>query len=281
MSTGDQRAGTGASRVRRLLTRAALVAGGALAGSAVVWALSAAPASAQVAEEGDALTSALTSATERTPLTGAVAPVVEPVTGAVADLDATLRAPSELAREAAPADLGQVAHDIGGTVGQMGTLFQPEPERPAVAAVLPQVDVVGRTATVSAPSLAPTQATAHPAPVAELPVPEVPEFAGTFHELSKTWPALSAQHLPVLAAEEHPTLPGDPSRVPSMPFAPPASAPAHCSCGGDGSGSAGGGSASFASASAHRTASATGRAALPGDERNTVTPGKQPGITPD
>lgn len=269
----------GASRVRRLLTRALLVAGGALAGTAAVWALSAAPASAQVAEEGDALTTALTSATQRTPLAEAVAPVTAPVTGAVTDLDTALRAQREKAREAAPPDLGLVAHDLRDTVGQMGALFQPEPElKPERVAVVPRVDVVGRTATVSTQPAAPTPAATAPAPVAQVPVTEV---AGTFHELSKTWASLSPQRLLALPAEEHPTLPGDPSGAPSIPFAPPAGAPVHCSCGGDGSGSAGGGSTPFTGSSAHDTDSATARATLPADERNTVMPGKQPGITPD
>ncbi len=264
LSSAGRRAGSGVSRVKRLLTRALLVAGGTLAGTAAAWALSTASASAQAADHEDAVT-AVTQAVAERPVREAVAPVGETVHG----LDAALRA--QRAPDATPPDLGQVAEGIRDTFGQMETWFEPKlPE--LVRAAAPLGPAVG------APQ--PTE----PAPIAAA----VPVHTGTpvvrspFGQLSETWSSSPSALLFDAASDDAlDSQPGDPAGLPFVPFAPPLGVPAHCTCGGDGSGSTGGNGGPFTGVSADGVDTAVARALLPATERNTVMPGKQPGITPD
>ncbi|WP_158853030.1 hypothetical protein [Saccharothrix deserti] len=272
MSAVDQRVGTGASRVRRLLSRALLVVGGTLAGSAAAWALSTAPASAQAPIDRDAVTEVAQQASH-SPLDATLTPAtltpvgLTPVGEAVQELDSTLRTPQ--VREPSPPDLGRVAGDIRGTVEHVGDWLQPRLPEPAPADI-----VVGGTVAQRVTETTPA-ATAVPVSAG---TPVVQGWFGTF---SRTWLEASQQPIAELSGDTTgPSLPGDPSGLPSMPFAP-LGAPVHCSCGGDGSGSSGGGSGPFSGVSADRIDSAVARALFPATERNVVMPGKQPGITPD
>ena len=93
LSAVDQRAGMGASRVRRLLSRALLVVGGAVAGTAAAWALSTATAAAE-APQAD-IVSTIVSVEQQLP-------VVEPAKQIVDNIDEKLRAEQEKARVALP-----------------------------------------------------------------------------------------------------------------------------------------------------------------------------------
>ncbi|MEV0676931.1 hypothetical protein AB0I60_10430 [Actinosynnema sp. NPDC050436] len=255
-------------RVKRLLSRALLVAGGTLAGTAAAWALSTAPASAQVADPDDVV-AAVTQVVPDRPVPEVLAPVGE----IARDLDASLLA--RRAGEAAPPDLVQVADGLRDTFDQVGVRLEPhltapaEPVRTGALAGRP-VETEGRRVE-STPA-----ATAVPTSVG------TPVVRGAFDRFSETWASAPAQPLGELsgAAQQY-SLPGDPAGLPLVPFAPPLGVPAHCSCGGDGSGSAGGNSGPFTAESADTIDSAVARALLPATERNTVMPGKSPGITPD
>ncbi|WP_367133946.1 hypothetical protein [Saccharothrix sp. HUAS TT1] len=271
MSRGDQRVGTGASRVRRLLSRALLVVGGTVAGTAAAWALSTSAASAQAPVEHDAVTDvALAGRAVDVPvevLSGVRGtPVGEtPVGRAVQGLDAALGAPR--VPEPSRPDLRRVADDLRDTVGHVGVVLQPRSPEPVGA------DVVGVAAARRATETTPA-ATAVPVSAG------TPVVQGVFDKFSRTWQAAPRQPVTALSDTGAPSLPGDPSGLPSMPVAP-LGAPAHCSCGGDGSGSSSGGGGPFTAGSAGQTDPAVARALLPATERNVVMPGKQPGITPD
>ncbi|GAA1267478.1 hypothetical protein [Saccharothrix xinjiangensis] len=283
MSAVDRRVGTGASRVRRLLSRALLVAGGALAGTAAAWALSASPA---VAADHDVVGGI----TAHGPLHEALAPIGQDGLGPVGvdpdglrstGLDQTVRElgaalhPSRV-REPKSPDLGRVADEIRGTVEHVGAWLQPrsstssKPAKPVVV----DGDAVGGTQAQPTPETTP--------PTTAVPVDAgTPVVTGVFGELSRLWLDQAPGTAPVQAADPGSSLPGDPSGLPLMPFAPPLGVPAHCTCGGDASGSSGGGSGSYATASAHPSDTAVARALFPATVRNVVMPGKQPGITPD
>ncbi|MBB5960537.1 hypothetical protein FHS29_007165 [Saccharothrix tamanrassetensis] len=256
------------SRVKRLLSRALLVAGGTLAGTAAAWALSTAPATAQVADHEDAVTVVTHVVTDREPVRQVVAPVRE----TVLDLDAALRA--QRAGDAAPPDLGQVAEGIRDTFGHVHTWFEPRSTGP----VRTDHALTGRAVAVAVAvrQTEPAQnATAVPVSVG------TPVVRGPFGKLSETWSSSSAQQLDALPGEPHHSRQSDPAGPPFAPFAPPLGVPVHCSCGGDGAGSAGGGNGPFTGTTADGVDPAVARALLPATERNTVMPGKQPGITPD
>jgi hypothetical protein len=268
MSCVDQRVGTGASRVRRLLSRALLVVGGTLAGTAAAWALSASPASAQIPVDqvaGIARDSLSPSAAE-SPVEAALAPVRASEVGrAVQELDTALRTPR--VPESAP-PLRQVAEDIRGAVGGVRDWFQPRASEPEPADVVVGGAVAQRvTETTPAAAAVPVSA-------------GTPVVHGVLVKLGLTWLDVSRQPVAAPSGDGGSSLPGDPSGQPSMPFAP-LGAPAHCSCGGDGSGSSGGGSGPFQVVSAHHIDPAVARALFPATERNVVMPGKQPGTTPD
>ncbi|MFC6092876.1 hypothetical protein [Saccharothrix lopnurensis] len=278
MSAVDQRAGTGASRVRRLLSRAALVVGGALAGTAVAWALSAAPASATDHE-------VVGEVAAHSPLREVLAPIGPDGLGpdglnpdglrstglgqAVRELDTALRTPR--VREPKSPDLGRVAEEIRGTVGHVGTWFRPSAPKPVTTT---DDGPVGRAPAHPTPETTPTT-TAVPVDAG------TPVVTGVFAKLSLLWLDQAPGTAPVPAADRGPSLPGDPSGLPLMPFAPPLGVPAHCTCGGDASGSSGGGGGQYTTASAHLSDTAVARALFPATVRNVVMPGKQPGITPD
>jgi hypothetical protein len=271
MSCVDQRAGTGAGRVRRLLSRALLVFGGALAGSAAAWALSTAPASAQIPVDHDVVAEVVRTGPHGAPATPhrSVEAVLAPVrTAAIGEaahgLGTALRTPK--VRESAPPELGRVADELRGTVSHVSAWLKPGAE-PA------PVDVVGGTVAHRATETTPA-ATAVPVPAG------TPVVHGVFTKFSRTWPAAPRQPVTALPVDHGPALPGDPSGLPSMPVAP-LGAPAHCACGGDGSGNPGGGSGPLTAASTHHTDTAVARALFPATERNSVRPGKQPGSTPD
>ncbi|ONI82180.1 hypothetical protein ALI22I_39255 [Saccharothrix sp. ALI-22-I] len=258
--------GTGASRVRRLLSRALLVVGGTVVGSAAAWALSTAPASAQPSIDHDVVTEVAQEASESR-LQAPLNPVgLPPVGEAVQDLDTTLR--TQPVREPGPPDLGRVAEDIRGAVEHVGGWIQPRlPE------LVPTDLVVGGTEEQRVTETTPA-ATAVPVSAG------TPVVQGVFDTFSRTWLEASQQPITELPGDTGSSLPGDPSGLPLMPFAP-LGAPVQCSCGGDGSGSSGGGSGPFSAVSADRIDSAVARALFPATERNVVMPGKQPGITPD
>jgi hypothetical protein len=293
MSRVDQRVGTGAGRVRRLLSRALLVVGGTLAGSAAAWALAAAPASAQ--EPVDQVTGvtsltdvtgsprptgidATLDATGQNPVTqNLVTPspaklnpatlnqvVPTPVGEAVRDLDTTLRTP----QEPSPPDIGRVTGDLRGAVEHMGGWFQARTSEPS------PTDKVAAGATAKRVTEATPAATAAPVSAG---TPVVQGVSGTSGHV---WLDMSPRSSAALPGDTGSSLPGDPSGMPSMPFAP-LGAPVHCSCGGDASGSSGGGNGPFSAVSTDRFDAAVARALFPATERNVVMPGKQPGITPD
>ncbi|MEU4739029.1 hypothetical protein AB0G02_01015 [Actinosynnema sp. NPDC023658] len=277
MSRVDQRVGTGASRVRRLLSRALLVVGGTVAGTAAAWALSTSAASAQVPVDHDVVTEVAGgglhgSLSPQESVEAALDPVRATPVGdtsvgqAVQALDTALSTPR--VPEPSPPNLRRVADDIRGTVQGVGAFFQP-----GLTELLPTDAVVGSPASQGV-----TQAT--PATTAVPVLAGTPVVHGVFDKLSRTWLDVPRQAVTALSDTAVPSLPGDPSGQPSMPFAP-LGAPAHCSCGGDGSGSAGGGNGPFTVVHADRIDPAVARALFPATERNTVTPGKQPGITPD
>ncbi|MFE2752424.1 hypothetical protein ACFXGA_10540 [Actinosynnema sp. NPDC059335] len=257
----DQRAGTGASRVRRLLSRALLVAGGTLAGTAAAWALSTSAASAQIPVDTDVVAGLAQHAPA-----GPVASALTPVGAAVHELDSALRSPR--VPEPTPPDLRRVADDLRGAVGGVRDWIRPR------AAEQAPVDVEVDTAVAQRVTEATPATTAVPVSAG------TPVVHGVFGKLSRTWLDAPGHVVVAQPAEDAPSLPGDPSGVPSMPFAP-VGAPAHCSCTGDGSGSAGGGSGPFTVGSTDPIDAAVARALFPATERHAVMPGKQPGITPD
>lgn len=260
MSSADQRSGTGVSRVRRLLSRALLVAGGVLAGTAAVWALSSAPASAQGAAQPDAVTS-VAEAVAAGPVGEAVAPVRE----TVRDLDRKVRAEHEHPRVP---DLGRVAEDIRDTFGHTVARFEPNLGQSVIASSLSGRAVNRHTEPAS-------EATAVPVSIG------TPVVRGPFGKLSESWASSPAPSSDASSDEDRTSPLGDPAAPTRTPFAPPSGVPVHCSCGGDGSGSAAGGNGSFTGVTADGTDAAVLRALLPGTERNSVLPGKQPGTTPD
>ncbi|MFI9008602.1 hypothetical protein ACIGNX_15365 [Actinosynnema sp. NPDC053489] len=268
MSRVDQRVGTGASRVRRLLTRTLLVVGGTLAGTAAAWALSTSSASAQVGVDqvaevahGTVSAGAVEGAVE-----AALTPVRESRVGeAVRELDAALGAP-RVPEPTAPR-LRQVAEDIRGAVDGVGGWLRRGSSARSTADEVGVVVAQPVTQTTPVTTAVPVSA-------------GTPVVHGVFAKFSRTWLDASRQPVAALPDAGGRSLPGDPSGLPSMPFAP-LGAPAHCACGGDGSGVPGGGNGPFTVVSTDRTDSAVARALFPATERNHVMPGKQPGITPD
>ncbi|WP_170211529.1 hypothetical protein [Saccharothrix australiensis] len=266
------------SRVRRLLSRALLVGGGALAGTAAAWALSAAPAAAQAADHEGVVGVVTRVVAEHRPVQEAVAPVRATVrdldtTATVRDLDTALRA--QRAEDVTPPDLGQVAEEIRGAVDRVGSWFEHPtavPVRGEHRAGRPQHG--GRVAEARPTETAPT-ATAVPVSLG------TPVVQGPFSLLGEIRAASAEQSPGALPADEPGVRRGEPVDVPLAPFTPPFGVPAHCSCGGDGAGSAAGGSGPATGVTADGVDTAVARALLPATERNTTLPGKQPGTTPD
>ncbi|MBW4719418.1 hypothetical protein [Saccharothrix obliqua] len=267
------------SRAQRLLSRALLAAGGALAGTAAAWALSTTAASAQPADHDViGVVGVVVRAVDAAP------EVVAPVGATVRDLDAALHA--HRAVDATPPDLG---HHVAGGL------------RDAVALGLPELDLADlrpielhpvATHPVATSPAGPVRATspvARPAgeapaqptgTAAVAPLPAGPVAADPFGEFRQTWAPAPAQPLDAPGDDAQRSQPGDPAAPPLAPLAPPG-VPAHCACGGDGPGSANGGSGPSTGVSTDHHTSAVARAVVPPTGRNSVMPGKQPGITPD
>ncbi|GAA2666103.1 MULTISPECIES: hypothetical protein [Actinosynnema] len=279
MSAAAQRVGK-VVRFRGLLSRALLVAGGALAGTAAAWALSAAPASAETADLNPVGVLA-----EGVLGSGPLSEVLSPVDKAVEDLDAVIRAQREALAEIPQADLGRVVENVRGAVDQVGDLLGAEPVLQVV-----EVQDAQRVDQGLAPTAIPALPAQHQAPAepeaATVAAPETPAAAEVEAQQRSTR-AVVAQAAPVershrdAPAEARPAQPVTPD-LPSVPVVPASGTPAHCSCGADGASSSnnnGGALSTIASTSGVPTAAA--RALLPATERNTAMPGKQPGITPD
>lgn len=256
MFSADLRAKTGANGIRRFATRALLAVGGAIAGTAVAWALTTSSANAaetvpsEAGQQFDVVTK-IVSVDEKLP-------VVVPAANAVHEIDETLRAEQQKARAALPeVQVQQVVEQIT--------------ER-----ILPQVTRIGQS----------------PAPATERSMdvifPETP--AGTdagqspaslFSQFTgpsgASWTDLLEQGDFVVPSDQRPSLPSNP--FPKLPV--PAPAPVQCSSCNDGSGSAKGSTTAALAASGNAHGTSVTRALAPSTDEVTVTPGKQPGINPD
>ncbi|MFI6098380.1 hypothetical protein ACIA8G_22735 [Lentzea sp. NPDC051213] len=251
MSSAGLRAKTGANGIRRFATRALLAVGGAVAGTAIAWALTTSSASAaDDAQQIDVVTK-IVSVDEKLP-------VVVPAAKAVDKIDETLRAEQQKARAALPEvqvhqAVEEIAHRVLPRVTKVVT-----PQTPATSRAM-DVDYFGAPA---------------PSEAGQSPVAQVSQFTGPS---GASWTDLAETHHFMVPSEQRPSLPSNP--FPKLPV--PAPAPVQCSCSSGGSGSASGDSfaALAASGSVHDTAVA--RALAPSTDEVTVKPGKQPGINPD
>ncbi|WP_157527946.1 hypothetical protein [Nocardia sp. NRRL S-836] len=253
MSSAGLRAKTGANGIRRFATRALLAVGGAIAGTAVAWALSTASAHAADEPQQFDVVTKIVSVDEKLP-------VVVPAATAVHKIDETLRAEHEKARTALPqAQVHQTIEKIAAQVLPRVT-----------TAVTPTTPATSRAMDVTyeaAPAVTPE---AGQSPVAKV-------FTKLTGPTGATWTKLlETRHL-VVPSEQHPSLPADPS--PKLPV--PAPAPVQCTCGSDGSGAAGGSSKAAFAASGDIPGISVARALAPSTDEVTVKPGKQPGTTPD
>ncbi|GGU20341.1 hypothetical protein [Lentzea flava] len=251
MFSADLRAKTGANGIRRFATRALLAVGGAIAGTAVAWALttSAASAATDSAEQFDVVTK-IVSVDEKLP-------VVVPAATAVHELDEALRAEQQKARAALPdVHVQQAVEQIA--------------ER-----ILPQVNRIGQSQTAATERSMDVIFQETPAATeAAQPAPVVSQVTGTS---GGSWTDLLEHHDLVVPSEQHPSLPGNP--FPKLPV--PAPAPVQCSSCSDGSGSVKGSTIAALAASGNGHGTAVTRALAPSTDEVTVTPGKQPGINPD
>ncbi|WNV91380.1 hypothetical protein [Umezawaea sp. Da 62-37] len=281
MSAADERAGTGARRIRRALGRALLVFGGAAAGTAAAWVLSTGTAAAEApASDVVAVVSAVASQhplDEVLPadVNTAIAPVVTPATQAVAGIDQALRAEQERLHAVTAPQLEGVVDRLRGGFGEAGSLLEPHwaevlaPSAPAM---------VGDSSDAVPAVLSTTEDAAAPVVVGTpvVAAPAAPSSGSGDEWAQQPVPPRTAQ-----GDDARPNFSGDRSPVPFTPFAPPANAPVHCSCGGDGSGSAGNQNSASQAVFANSHDSAVARALKPTTERISVLPGKQPGSTPD
>ncbi|SEP70677.1 hypothetical protein SAMN05216188_101241 [Lentzea xinjiangensis] len=260
MSSADLRAKTGANGIRRFATRALLAVGGAIAGTAVAWALSTSAATAaETVPAGDGqqfdVVTKIVSIDEKLP-------VVVPAANAVHKIDETLRAEHQKAREALPeVQVSQAVEKIA--------------ER-----ILPQVTRTGQS---------PAAATARSVDVTfpeDVPAATTPEAGQspvtrvTSHltgPSGASWTDLLEHNDPVVPSEQHPSLPTTP--FPKLPV--PAPAPVHCASCSDGSGTGNSGKSAAFAASGNAHGTSVTRALAPSTDEVTVTPGKQPGINPD
>ncbi|KAA2256933.1 hypothetical protein F0L68_25900 [Solihabitans fulvus] len=295
-----QRAGTGASRLRRLLSRTLLVAGGALAGTAVAWALSTASASADVVSGGDlvnpvaAPTRAEAVATDAKDLAAlppastvptavptipadtvatSVAPVVRPTEAAAASVADALRA--ERARSYVP----PAAPGLDQVVAGLGRGFGSTLPAGVVGGALDQNQ--GQRGTSAAPAVADQQQAQRSV------AGDLPALATTPTDQSARQSAEQARFAPTSAQDDRPGAarplsPVDPAPFPLAPVTPPANVPGPCACGQSGTGSTGGPQSACDTVSfSHFLGTAASRALKPAAQRVSVVPGKQPGTTPD
>ncbi|GLZ33070.1 hypothetical protein Lesp02_52580 [Lentzea sp. NBRC 105346] len=244
------RAKTGVAGIRRFATRALVALGGAMAGTAIAWALSTSSASAQEAPQIDFVTKVVS-------IDGAV-PTIDPAKKFVDGVDETLRAEQQKARAALPAG------EVRDVVGKVADIVQPR-----LIAVVPTEQLLGaQTTKVPTPNTTTTdKASAEPVVVA-------PQSAGLS---GAQWTKLLESHHAVVSDEQHPSLPADPS--PKLPA--PAPGPVQCGCSSGGSGSAGGSNSAAQAALGNAYDTAVARALMLSTDVVTVMPGKQPGITPD
>ncbi|MDX8029778.1 hypothetical protein SK803_06120 [Lentzea sp. BCCO 10_0856] len=258
MFSADLRAKTGANGIRRFATRALLAVGGAIAGTAVAWALTTSAANAAEAvpsadaQQFDVVSKIVAKSDEKLP-------VVVPAATAVHKIDETLRAEQEKARAALP--------DV-----QVSKAVEQIAER-----ILPQVTRIGQShAPASARSMDVTfpEIPATPTDAGQSPAPVVSQFTGPS---GATWTDLLEHNDFVVPSEQRPSLPSNP--FPKLPV--PAPAPVQCSSCNDGSGSAKGSTFAAFAASGNAHGISSTRALAPSTDEVTVTPGKQPGINPD
>ncbi|NGY61875.1 hypothetical protein G7043_23385 [Lentzea sp. NEAU-D13] len=256
MFSADLRAKTGANGIRRFATRALLAVGGAIAGTAVAWALTTSSATAAETvpsadvQQFDVVSKIVAKSDEKLP-------VVDPAATAVHKIDETLRTEQQKARAALP--------DV-----QVQTAVEQIAER-----ILPQVTRIGqaqapateRSMDVIFPETPATTEAAVSAPV-------VSQFAGPS---GTSWTDLLEHNDFVVPSKQRPSLPSNP--MPKLPV--PAPAPVQCTSCSDGSGSAKGSTSAALAASGNAHGTAVTRALAPSTDEVTVTPGKQPGINPD
>ncbi|MCX2948458.1 hypothetical protein [Lentzea sp. NEAU-D7] len=259
MFSTEPRAKTGAIGIRRFATRALLAVGGAIAGTAVAWALTTTSAiaadtvPAADAQQLDVVSKIVTKTDEKLP-------VVVPAAKAVHKIDETLQAEQEKARAALPdVQVSQAVEQIA-------------------ARIMPQVTRIGQSSSpASARSMDVTFPEIPAAPTTDAgqsPAPVVSQFTGPS---GGNWTDLLEHNDFVVPSEQRPSLPSTP--FPKLPV--PAPAPVQCASCNDGSGSAKGSmfAALAAPGDAHGISST--RALAPSTDEVTVTPGKQPGINPD
>lgn len=271
----------GARRVRRAFSRALLVLGGAVAGTAAAWVLSTATAAAE-APGLDVVTAVTAQAPQHSltellpaPVSTAVAPVVAPVTQTVAEVDQALRVEQEKARAATTPSIDAVAGQLRDGLDGVGSWIAPRwaevlnPDAP-----LP----VGGTANTVPEASSPIGDSVAPVSVG---TPVVEASATPYSRFDDQWAQQSSPPRTAPGDDSRPAFPGDRSPVPFAPFVPPVNVPVHCSCGGDGSGSAGSNNSAAQAAFVNAYDSAVARALKPTTERISVLPGKQPGSTPD
>lgn len=258
MSSADLRAKTGANGIRRFATRALLAVGGAIAGTAVAWALSTSSASAaetvpssEAGQQFDVVTK-IVSVDEQLP-------VVAPAATAVHKIDETLRAEQQKARAALPeVQVQQAVEQIA-------------------ARVLPQVTRIGQDQAAATERSMDVTFPEIPAPASETgqsPVAQASQYTGPS---GASWTDLLGHNDFVVPSTEHPSLPANP--FPKLPV--PAPAPVQCTSCSDGSGSAKGSTIAALAASGNGCGTSVTRALAPSTDEVTVTPGKQPGINPD
>ncbi|MET9226860.1 hypothetical protein [Lentzea sp. NPDC003310] len=258
MFSADLRAKTGTNGIRRFATRALLAVGGAIAGTAVAWALT--TSSAQAADtvpSADAqqvdVVSKLVSKTDEK------LPVITPAAAAVHKIDETLRAEQEKARASLPAvQVSQAVEQIA-------------------ARIMPQVTRIGQSSSPATERAMDVTFPEIPAPATDVAQPAAPVVSQFTGSSGGSWTDLLEHNDFVVPSEQRPSLPSNP--FPKLPV--PAPAPVQCSSCNDGSGSAKGSliAALAAPGAAHGTSSTA--ALAPSTDEVTVTPGKQPGINPD
>ncbi|WP_086665950.1 hypothetical protein [Lentzea kentuckyensis] len=255
MFSADLRAKTGANGIRRFATRALLAVGGAIAGTAVAWALTTSAANAAETvpaadvQQFDVVSKIVAKSDEKLP--------VVPAATAVHKIDETLRTEQQKARAALPdvqvqQAVAQIAERILPQVTRIGQSQAPATER-SMDVIFPETPAV-------------TEA-AQPAPV-------VSQFTGPS---GASWTDLLEHDDFVVPSEQRPSLPSNP--MPKLPV--PAPAPVQCSSCNDGSGSAKGGTIAALAASGNAHGISETSALAPSTDEVTVTPGKQPGINPD
>ncbi len=254
MSSADLRAKTGANGIRRFATRALLAVGGAIAGTAVAWALTTSSAhAAEDVQQFDVVTKIISKTDEKLP-------VVAPAATAVHKIDETLRTEQQKARAALP------EMQVSTTVEKIAERILPQ----ATRTVQSETPAVERSLDVTfSETPAPTTETGQ-SPVAKV----ITQVAGPS---GATWTDLLEHNDSVVPSQQRPSLPSNP--FPKLPV--PAPAPVQCTSCSDGSGSAKGSAIAALAASGNALGTSVARALAPSTDEVTVTPGKQPGINPD